>query len=154
MGTIIKKRPSFFLSAKRRVLINNAIVSLFILLFIYTATSKIYAFRDFDNILHFVPVFGSFHLTIAVLIISSQIIIGALLIIPSTKDRGLYATLVLMFIFTIYLIYMVFFENVRPCSCGGISAQLSWENHIWLNMILTGLAFLGLLTNQNKKQQL
>lgn len=147
METIIKKRLSLFLSVKRRALINDIIISLFILLFIYTATSKIFAFKDFDNVLHFVPVFGSLHLIISVLIISSQIIIGALLIIPFTKKTGLYATLILMIIFTIYLIYMVFFENIRPCSCGGITARLSWENHIWLNMILTCLAFLGLLTN-------
>lgn len=147
METIIKKRLSLFLSVKRRALINDVIISLFILLFIYTATSKIFAFKDFDNVLHFVPVFGSLHLIISVLIISSQIIIGALLIIPFTKKTGLYATLILMIIFTIYLIYMVFFENIRPCSCGGITARLSWENHIWLNMILTCLAFLGLLTN-------
>lgn len=135
-------------------MISNVIVSLFILLFIYTATSKIFTFRDFDNVLHAVPIFGPFHLIIAVAIIGAEIIIGALLIIPLTKKAGLYATLAILIIFTVYLTYMVSFETRLPCSCGGILTQLSWKDHIWLNTLLVILAGFGILTNPYIKQQL
>lgn len=154
MENIIKKNSLLPLSAKTKVIVTDVIISLFILLFVHTATSKIFTFQGFDKVLGEVPMFGSFHTFVAVFIISIEIIIAALLIIPATKKIGLYATLILMIIFTIYLTYMVAVSSRLPCSCGGIISHLSWQNHIWLNAALIGVALLGLLTNQNKKQPL
>lgn len=152
METIMKKRSPFLSGEKRNEIITEVIVSFFILLFMHTATSKIFTFKSFDKVLSEVPMFGSFHTAIAVLIPSLEILIGALLIIPITRKTGLYATLILMVIFTIYLSYMVISMNRLPCSCGGIISHLSWQNHIWLNAGLIVLASIGILTNLNKKQ--
>ena len=152
METIQKKGASFFLTEKAKGIVTEVIISAFILLFMYTATSKIYTFKSFDKVLSEVPLFGPFHLFIAVLIPVSEIIIGILLIVPKTKKPGLYATLILMIVFTIYLIYMVLTSSRLPCSCGGFISSLSWKNHIWLNTGLICLAFLGILTNLNKNQ--
>lgn len=154
MKTIIKKELLLLTGIKNRELIIDILVYLFILLFVYTATSKIYGFRDFNSVLYSIPLFGSAHFILAVLIISLQLVIGLLLIIPSTKSFGLYATLILLIIFTVYLIYMVSFAATLPCSCAGLSPNLTWENQIWLNIILIVLAGFGILTNQYKKQQL
>jgi len=152
METILKKWPFFFLTEKAKGVITEVIISAFILLFMYTATSKIYTFKSFDKVLSEVPLFGSFHLFIAVLIPASEIIIGVLLILSKTKKIGLYATLILMIVFTIYLTYMVLASSRLPCSCGGFVSHLSWKNHIWLNTGLICLASLGILTNLNKNQ--
>ena len=148
METALKKKMSFYLGNKSRQILTTGIVSLFILLFIYTATSKIFTFKDFSTILYMVPFFGNFHAMVAVTIISLDMIIGILLIIPATQKIGLYCTLVLLFIFSVYLIYMVSFVDILPCSCGGITSYLSWEDHIWCNSILILLAGFGILTNQ------
>jgi len=148
METTIKRKSPFYFGAKTKVF-TDLISYLFILLFIYTASSKIFTFQDFNNMLHVVPIFGPYHMEISVLIISAEIIIGALLIIPFTKKTGLLATLILMLIFTIYLIYMVSFEKVLPCSCGGVISSLSWKNHIWFNAGLIFLSSLSLLTNKS-----
>jgi len=152
MKTTLKKRLRLLLNKNLKIIITNIIASLFILLFIYTATSKLYTFKDFDHVLQLIPVFGPFHFILAILIISLNIIIGVLLIIPATQKIGLYAALVLLIIFTLFLFYMVYFEKNLPCSCGGITANLTWRQHIWLNMILTTLAFSGILPNQYKNQ--
>jgi len=148
METTLRKKLSIYFGEKTRQIITTGIVSFFILLFIYTATSKIFTFKEFSNGLHMVPVFGTFHSIVAVIIISLDIIIGFLLIVPATQKIGLYCTLVLLFIFTVYLIYMVSFVDILPCSCGGITSYLSWEDHIWCNSILILLAGFGILTNQ------
>jgi len=147
METTIKRKSPFYFGVKTKVF-TDLISYLFILLFIYTASSKIFTFQDFNNVLHAVPIFGRYHLVISVLIISAEIIIGAMLIIPFTKRTGLLAALILMIIFTIYLIYMVSFEKVLPCSCGGVISHLSWKNHIWFNTGLIFLSSLSLLTNK------
>ncbi|WP_158799775.1 MauE/DoxX family redox-associated membrane protein [Pedobacter sp. L105] len=152
METTLKKRSPFFIGEKRKMIIREVIISFFILLFMHTATSKIFTFKSFDKVLSEVPMFGSFHTAIAVMIPSLEIIIGALLIVPVTRKIGLYASLILMVIFTIYLSYMVLSMHRLPCSCGGIISHLSWQNHIWLNAGLIVLASFGILTNLNKKQ--
>jgi len=148
MGTTINKKITFFFGHKTRGIITNSIIALFTLLFIYTATSKIFTFKDFGNVLYLVPLVGPYHFTVAILIISLEIIIGVLLIIPFTQKIGLYATLALLFIFTIYLSYMISFVEILPCSCGGITSYLSWKEHIWFNLLLIFLAGTGILTNQ------
>jgi len=135
---------------KSKSVITDCVIYFFILLFVHTATSKIYTFDRFDKVLSEVPVFGSSHTLIAVLIPVLEIMISILLIIPITKRIGLYASLILMIIFTVYLAYMVLSMNRLPCSCGGIISHLSWQNHIWLNAGLICLASLGVLTNLNK----
>lgn len=150
----MKEKLPFLTGAKNGEITVDILVYLFILLFVYTATSKIYGFREFNSVLYSIPLFGSAHFILAVLIISLQLVIGFLLIIPSTKSLGLYATLILLVIFTVYLIYMVSFAATLPCSCAGISANLTWKNQIWLNIILIVLAGFGILTNQYKKQPL
>jgi len=153
METQFKKQLSTYLSAKTRSIIADGISALFILLFIYTATSKIFTFKDFSNVLYVVPVIHSLPGTAAVSVIAVQIIVGLLLIIPFTQKTGLYATVLLLLIFTVYLIYMVNFVDILPCNCGGVSSYLSWENHIWFNTILIFLACSGILTNQSYKKQ-
>lgn len=148
MRTVIRARLSSYLGNKVRAIITDTITYAFIVLFIYTATSKIFDFREFSNGLYVVPVLGTYRFVVAALIISSQLIIGALLIVPVTQKIGLFGSLLLLFIFTIYLIYMVSFADVLPCSCGGISSYLSWKAQIWCNAVLVILAGFGILTNQ------
>jgi hypothetical protein len=155
MGTIFNEALTFYFAAKTRALITTCITSLFILLFIYTATSKILAFQEFSNTLYTVPLIGQFRVAVSALVIAALLISGILLIIPFTQRSGLYSALLLIIIFNCYLVYMVSFAVVMPCTCGGITEFMSWKGHIWVNTLLILLASLGILTNQSyKKQQL
>jgi hypothetical protein len=105
-------------------------------------------------VLTLIPVFGPYHAITAPLIITLELLIALLLIVPSLKAVGMHATLVLLIIFTLCLILMVMFAEVLPCSCGGISARLSWKSQIWINLFLTLLAGFGILINQYIKPTL
>jgi uncharacterized membrane protein YphA (DoxX/SURF4 family) len=116
---------------------------LFILLFLYTATSKLLTFRSFEHVLGQSVLIGNYNTVVAWLIPTIEIVIGILLIVPKTKRIGLISSLVLMIIFTAYLIYMVNSGSRLPCRCGGIISGLSWKNHIIFNFALVALAALG-----------
>lgn len=120
------------------------ITSIFILLFVYTAVSKIAKFEEFDNVLKASPLIGSLHYVIALSIPISELIISALLFFPKTRRIGLYSTLILMSTFTIYLGYMIVFTPDKPCNCGGIISSLSWTQHLILNLLLTISSFLAI----------
>jgi hypothetical protein len=154
METKITNRISSILGDKILTVLKEAIPYLFLLLFVYTATDKLYTYRDFSNVLTLIPVFGPYHAITAPLIITLELLIAILLIVPSLKALGMHATFVLLIIFTLCLILMVMFAEVLPCSCGGISARLSWKSQIWINLFLTLLAGFGILINQYIKPTL
>lgn len=154
METKMKKNILLFAGVKTRSVIIDLITYLFVLLFIYTGSSKIYAFKDFDIVLSLLPIAGVYHQFFAIAIISIQLIIAVLLIIPITKIAGLHLSFGLLIVFSLCLIYMVLFEKVLPCSCGGITSRLSWKAHIYVNLLLASVAGFGILTNQYIKPKL
>ena len=117
----------------------------FIALFIYTAYSKIITFESFNYVLGQSPLLENFSHTIAWLIPAVEINISILLIVPLTRRFGLYAALVLMILFTTYLIYMVLSGSKLPCSCGGVISIMSWQQHIWFNIGFIFLALTGII---------
>jgi hypothetical protein len=51
---------------------------------------------------------------------------------------------VMMIIFTIYILAIIRFSKHLPCSCGGIISELSWKEHLFLNVFLILLAAIGI----------
>lgn len=63
---------------------------------------------------------------------------------PRLARIGLVANLVLMSSFTIYAgVAASGLMGYVPCSCGGVLEGMSWNFHFMFNLILTGLAALG-----------
>ena len=74
-----------------------------------------------------------------------EFIIVALFFFEKTLSYGLALGTGLMFLFTIYLIFLVsFFTNV-PCSCGGILGNMTYRVHIIFNVAVTALGFLFII---------
>jgi len=119
-------------------------INLFIALFIYTAINKIITQESFETTTSKIPLIGMFSHTISWMIPAIEIIIAVTLILPVTKKAGLCASLLLMSIFTIFLVYMVLSGNELPCSCGGIISRLTWNQHILFNIGFIILAITGL----------
>ncbi|NII26833.1 hypothetical protein HB364_17215 [Pseudoflavitalea sp. X16] len=123
---------------------------LLIFLFAYTAFSKlnpitytppftweevklidVTAFRDamFKS-----PVLRPYVTELAYIIPVAEILICLLLLFDKTKTAGYYASLLLLTLFTGYIIYiLVKYGSMLPCSCGGVITQLSWKQHLFLN---------------------
>lgn len=66
--------------------------------------------------------------------------ITALLIVPKWQLNGLYVSLGIMSIFTVYIIALLCFNDKLYCSCGGIIELLSWKQHLVFNATFVGFA--------------
>lgn len=128
------------------------ISGLFILLFLYTALSKLHGFLYFRFVIGQSPLIGPFAPILAWTVPVVEILISLALMIPKTKLAGLYASFITMILFTLYIGYMLAFESKLPCSCGGVIGQMTWPQHLVFNIVFTALAYLGIrLYKQNQR---
>lgn len=148
METTLNKRPNFRLNAKSRELIMDITVYLFIILFMYTAASKLFTVKSFASTLAKSPLIGSLNRGVAWAIPLIEIAISILLIFPKHRKLGMRAALLLMTIFTVYLSYMILAGSKLPCHCGGVISTMSWQQHIWFNTGFIVLAILGLISQK------
>jgi hypothetical protein len=119
---------------------NEIIAAVFILLFVYTAVSKLSDLQKFKATLVSSPLLSSVAKPISIGIPILELAIAALLFFPGTRRWGLAASLLMMIVFTCYIAYMLLFTSRLPCSCGGVIGELSWTQHLALNLVLTSLA--------------
>eukprot|EP01132_Coremiostelium_polycephalum_P019403 gene19403-23070_t len=107
------------------------------------------SFDSFRDVLSKSPLVTNYNVVIAWTIPLTEIGISILLLIPFTKRRGLYFSMLLMIVFTIYLIYMVLSASQLPCHCGGGISSMSWKEHIIFNIGFIALAVTGLALYKN-----
>jgi hypothetical protein len=131
-------------SEKSKSIIADVIIYAFIILFIYTATSKIESFSSFKLVLSKSVLIGKYNVFVAWAVPSAEILISGLLVFPKTKKAGLLSSLAIMLLFTSYLIYMVNSGSQLICTCGGVLSSLTWQQHIWFNAVFILLAAIGL----------
>lgn len=127
------------------------ISGLLIVLFVYTAVSKLLTFRSFQVVLSMSPVIGNYSAWLAWLLPAVEIITAALLFFPSTKRLGLLVSFVLLLGFTGYVFYMLHSGYHLPCTCGGVLKRLSWQEHLLFNAACTTVAGAGLLLHYRTK---
>lgn len=132
------------------------ISSLLILLFGYTAFSKLFSVTTFRGSLERLPFIDNGAGVLAFAIPLAELGIVLLLLFTRTRLYGLAASLGLLFLFTIYLGLMLAFAPHLPCSCGGIISSLGWKEHVLLNAGLMALCAVAIRvlkahTNLNKK---
>ncbi|MFC4233364.1 MauE/DoxX family redox-associated membrane protein [Parasediminibacterium paludis] len=126
------------------------ICGLLILLFVYTAVSKLLAYTSFVAVLDQSPLMQGKAGVIGWLLPTVELFVSILLFLPSTKEVGLYLSFGLMVLFTAYIAYMVMFTPHLPCSCGGVIKQLSWKQHLVFNAFFILVAFAGIIMFRNK----
>lgn len=136
-------RLMLFIDLKKEVII-ELIALLFVILFLYTGISKLMDFMLFEEQLLESPILAPVAPLVAWGLPVIEFVVSVLLFIPRFRLKGLYASLVLMILFTIYVGALLMFSSDLPCSCGGILELLSWPAHLVVNTILTGLAWLAI----------
>jgi putative oxidoreductase len=120
------------------------IAALLIFLFVYTATSKFLDFNSFKLTLHASPLITDKNILVAWAIPVVELITAALLLIPRTRLFGLYSSLGIMTVFTLYLGYMLLFTPNRPCVCGGVIKTMSWNGHLVFNCFFVLLSLMAI----------
>lgn len=63
-----------------------------------------------------------------------ELSISVLLVVPATRKAALRTGLILMIMFTAYLLYLTTTQKHLPCSCSGVISALSWTAHLWFNL--------------------
>jgi len=120
------------------------ITGLLIILWAYTALSKLFDFNKFKYAMK-IQVFPRWIGSILVYMLPVlELALVVLLIVPSTRLIGMYSSLFLMVLFTLYVGGAVFHIYDRnPCACGGLFNRLGWHKHFKVNIVLTLIALAG-----------
>lgn len=129
----------------RRKITIEIVSSLLILLFVYTAISKLLDYTSFRQVLSTSPLIGDKAAVTSLALPITEGLVSVLLFIPRTRLWGLYGSLALMTAFTLYLAYMIYFTPKLPCSCGGVLKQMTWNQHLIFNVFFLLLSIAGIV---------
>lgn len=129
----------------RRKKIAELLSTLFIILFVYAAVSKLLEFQKFTVQLGQSPMLTHYAGALAWFVPVVELIISSLLIFERTRLAGLYGSFCLMIVFTGYIILASRFSEYTPCSCGGIISGMSWDEHLAFNIFFVGAAIGGVM---------
>lgn len=132
------------ISSMKKDITINIICGLFIFLFVYASIAKLLEFHSFKAVLSQSPLIAGYAMIIALLLPFAEIGIAVLLLFPSMRRIGLYASFALLLLFTGYIAYMIVFTPHLPCSCGGVIKQMSWLQHLVFNIAWILLALIGI----------
>ena len=127
----------------KKATIVEIIALLFIILFLYSGISKLMDYAVFKEQLAESPVLKPFASMVAWGLPVTEFIVSLLLFLPRLRLKGLYASLILMILFTGYIIALFTFSTELPCSCGGVIDMLSWQGHLVFNGVFILLGFTG-----------
>ena len=123
----------------------NTICYFYALLFIYAATSKLLDFNTFRIQLGQSPLLSAFADWVSISIPGIEITIAIILLIPKFRLLGLYASYLLMSMFTTYIHIIINYSSFVPCSCGGILQKMTWNQHLIFNMLFIILALIAII---------
>ena len=124
---------------------------LFVLLFVYAATSKLLDFGNFRVQLGQSPLLSAFASWVSWLVPLTELGIAVLLMIPKWRFIGLFLSLAMMSMFTAYIFIVLHYSSFVPCSCGGILEKMSWDAHLLFNIAFVFLSLAALLWHNASK---
>lgn len=124
------------------------ITALLFLLFLYAGLEKMLDLKAFARDMGNQPIPRQWIPLLTYGIPVSEVFTALLLWTGRTKKWGLYISLLLMTVFTVYvgMVAMNLFPR-RPCGCGELLRQLTWQQHLVFNVVFTLLAILGIIIN-------
>jgi len=131
-----------------------AICAALIILYVYTAVAKLIDIPEFTRQLSN-QVFPKWTITILLWALPvSELLVVALLVINTTRRIGLMGSVILMAVFTGYILMVVLkvFDRV-PCSCGGVISSMSFPMHLVFNLFFLAISIVGLYINHLIQQQ-
>jgi uncharacterized membrane protein YphA (DoxX/SURF4 family) len=150
-GPAIQNRNILFTWMNKSTIV-EIISILFVILFLYTGISKLMEYGVFKEQIAESPILQPVAPFIAWSLPLTEFLVSILLIIPRWRLKGLYASLMLMIAFTLYIGAIMTFNKELPCSCGGIIDLLSWQGHLVFNSVFILLAYAGVRLEKRIKK--
>jgi len=121
--------------------------ALLILLFGYTAISKILEYNKFVFQLKLaqIPMIATLAPLLGILLPVLELFIAWMLYKDSLRIKGFYASFLLLFTFEIYITIMLLSGEKLPCTCGGIISQMGWKTHLFFNAVFMIISILPII---------
>tara|TARA_R110002051_G_scaffold63132_5_gene114910 strand:+ start:7494 stop:7931 length:438 start_codon:yes stop_codon:yes gene_type:complete len=124
---------------------------LFIFLWVYAATSKLFIYEEFQIQLSKSPFLSNYSAFLVWMIPFSEYILAGLFIFPRYLKAAFYGSISILTLFTLYILLVLNYSESIPCSCGGVIAKLSWSEHLIFNVVFIVLAFIGIVFLKRQK---
>lgn len=145
------KSKIFSLQPRVKGIIVEVIFFLLVLLFLYASASKLVDMKLFHKQMFNQPfphwLAGIFMWLVpgTELVIVALFALGGLFSRERLRTWALYASLILMSLFTLYTatILLHFFPRV-PCSCGGVISKLNWSQHMVFNAFFVIISIIAI----------
>jgi len=135
----------------KKQIILTILAAILTILFVYTASEKIFNTRDFHGAMDKQPLPEWLKAILLITLPILEYLVAILFISPKTWRIGFAASTVLMFAFTIYVgLGLAHAFKYVPCTCGGVFRDMSWQNHFILNLGLLAIAVTGLWITRKK----
>jgi hypothetical protein len=132
--------------------LTNLIAFLLIFLFVYTAGNKLFSHATFTAQLRGYPLLKTYRQVFSWVVPVAELLVAGLLLLPPYRLIGLYASLILLSLFTCYvLLLMVVAAGHLPCPCGGILSTMSWPGHMAFNTACIGLTVIAIWSVKKRK---
>ncbi len=128
---------------KRKIAI-EIIAFLFILLFTYASFNKLLDYQKFTIQIGQSPLLTGFGGSIPWMVITVELLVAVLLMIPRFRLFAFFGAFSLMVMFTAYIVAILNFSSYIPCSCGGVLENLGWREHLIFNSVFVMLGLIGI----------
>lgn len=138
----------------KKINLLDILVFIFVLLFVYAASSKLLDYELFQAQIGKSPLITKYSVILSWLVPILETLISLLLLIPKTQLVGLYAFFSLMLIFTLYILFILNFSPYVPCSCGGILSNMGWTEHLIFNIVFCVLPLVGIVLHNRQKEKI
>lgn len=119
-------------------------------LYMYTGYDKLKHVDEFIDGNSKIPLLGQYAELIGWGIPTLEILLAVLLVLPFLKLKKivLWASVVLMSIFTLYLAIMLVFVPDRLCNCGGVIESMDWTTHLIFNLLWLGAGVFAIIKSE------
>jgi len=132
----------------------KVITFLLVLLWVYSAVSKLSNFYDFRLEMFRQELPRWMRLNLVWILPPIELIAAGLLLFKNSEYAGYWISFVLMALFTVYvgLVVAGYYKQV-PCSCGGVIKAMGWNAHLAFNLFFLLLACTGIfLFNRERRE--
>lgn len=127
------------------------VAGLLIFLFVYTALNKLSNLNEFRNAIQQTALLGDRSIFFSWLVPITELIIAIVLFIPSTRNLGLWSSLILMLLFTGYTGYILAYAEQLPCTCAGVLKQMTWQQQFIFNIAISLICLASILLHEKNK---
>ena len=137
----------------KKDILSDICVALLILLFSYTAASKLIDHHRFVFQMTMSPS-ALVKMTapyISWLLPAAEAVVAIALLIRSYRLKALFASLILLISFEVYIVSMLLSGLDLPCTCGGVISKMSWNQHVLFNGLFIVITLLPIVHHSRHK---